>query len=962
MNIFHNNARSIMKEGRLDEYNILFKSIDNPFNIMIFTETWLTENNKHLCNFEGYTPLHLLRPIDRHFDLKTKGGGVSIFIKNNIDFKYREDLCLSTPTTECIFIELMHENKKYLIGGVYRVPNTNVKEFCDSINRLIEPHRSHEIVLLGDFNICLLQDNCHKQELQNIMQTNSLFPTILTPTRIASVLRDGQLVTTQTLIDNIYLNTQNNFKSGSLEVTISDHFPVFTILSDCKIPATNEETIIYYRLINDITLRKFRYALANSAELNDLFSNYTIETIFSQFLTIFTKLYEHYFPIKQLKLTRKGIYKPWINLTLISRMKIKDNLFKLSKRNLIDRKTYNDFRNLLNTQIKNAKREYYTNKFNENEGNIKETWKTINNAIKSKQKSNNKIKLIENNIAVESKDVSNSFINYFTGIANKLTSQLATPTHNATSYLKNRINNTFFMNPIKKEETSKAVTKLKYNGKGSKTVSTLVLKDNNDRISDILTHILNICVTGGYFPNELKTGCITPIYKSGPKSDIKNYRPVCSLSPFSKIFERIIYNRMIEFIDQNNILSANQFGFRKGFSTESAIIQFINNVHNGLNKRNHTVAIFMDLSKAFDVLDHNILYKKLEHYGFRGKFLDLLVSFISNRNYFVSANGFISDTKTVNIGVPQGSTLGPLLFLLYVNDMSNSSEIINFTQFADDTTLTHSGPNLKVLTNELEKELSNVLDWLLANKLIINLSKTHSMLFTNKRVDRKITIRANNSNLEQKTECKFLGVIVDDRLTWKSHINHISSKISKSLAILRLLKYTFPKQILKTLYMSLIQPYFNYCNIIWGAADKTTIEPLFILQKKAIRLVNRVHYLEHTNPLFQSMKILTIYQQYDLNCILFIYKCLNSNLYLSYKNKMIRNSQYHSYNTRNNSNFRLPGCRLKNIRQSFFYKGIDLWNRLNSNLTIFKPNILFKSNLSSFKKRIKTKLLTDATQ
>ena len=343
MNIFHNNARSIMKEGRLDEYNILFKSIDNPFNIMIFTETWLTENNKHLCNFEGYTPLHLLRPIDRHFDLKTKGGGVSIFIKNNIDFKYREDLCLSTPTTECIFIELMHENKKYLIGGVYRVPNTNVKEFCDSINRLIEPHRSHEIVLLGDFNICLLQDNCHKHELQNIMQTNSLFPTILTPTRVASVLRDGQLVTTQTLIDNIYLNTQNNFKSGSLEVTISDHFPVFTILSDCKIPATNEETIIYYRLINDITLRKFRYALANSAELNDLFSNYTIETIFSQFLTIFTKLYEHYFPVKQLKLTRKGIYKPWINFTLISRMKIKDNLFKLSKRNLIDRKTYNDF-------------------------------------------------------------------------------------------------------------------------------------------------------------------------------------------------------------------------------------------------------------------------------------------------------------------------------------------------------------------------------------------------------------------------------------------------------------------------------------------------------------------------------------------------------------------------------------------------------------------------------------------
>ena len=213
------------------------------------------------------------------------------------------------------------------------------------------------------------------------------------------------------------------------------------------------------------------------------FSNYTIQTVFSQFLTIFNKLYEHYFPVKQLKLTRKGTYKPWINYTLISRMKIKDNLFKLSKRNLIDRKIYNDFRNSLNTQIRNAKTEYYTNKFNDNEGNIKETWKTINNAIKSKQKSNNKIKLIENNIAIESKEVPNSFNNYFTGIANKLTSQLPTPTHNATSYLKNRINKTFFMNPIKKEEISKAVTKLKYNGKGSKIISTLVLKDNKNRIS-----------------------------------------------------------------------------------------------------------------------------------------------------------------------------------------------------------------------------------------------------------------------------------------------------------------------------------------------------------------------------------------------------------------------------------------------------------------------------------------------
>ena len=160
----------------------------------------------------------------------------------------------------------------------------------------------------------------------------------------------------------------------------------------------------------------------------------------------------------------------------------------------------------------------------------------------------------------------------------------------------------------------------------------------------------------------------------------------------------------------------------------------------------------MDLSKAFDVLDHNILAQKLEHYGFRGKFLDLILSFISNRNYFVSANGFKSHTKTVNIGVPQGSTLGPLLFLIYVNDMCNSSSILEFIQFADDTTLTLSGPKLNNLTLLIETELGKVLDWLIANKLIINLTKTHTMLFTNKREGRIISIRANDTVLEQKSE------------------------------------------------------------------------------------------------------------------------------------------------------------------------------------------------------------------
>ena len=236
------------------------------------------------------------------------------------------------------------------------------------------------------------------------------------------------------------------------------------------------------------------------------------------------------------------------------------------------------------------------------------------------------------------------------------------------------------------------------------------------------------------------------------------------------------------------------------------------------------------------------------------------------------------------------------------------------------------------------------------------------MLFTNKREERILRIKAHNTVLEQKSECKFLGIIIDDDISWKAHINHISNKISKTIKILRYLRYTFPKHILKTLYMTLIYPYFNYCNIIWGAADPTTLEPLIILQKKTIRIINRARYLDHTEPLFKSLGLLTLAELYKLNCIMFIYKCLYSDKFTYYRSKMFRESDFHDYNTRHSSNFRLPEETLKRVCQSFFYKGIEYWNKLNPELIIYKPNIIFKNNLSSLKRNIKKKLISKELQ
>ena len=294
------------------------------------------------------------------------------------------------------------------------------------------------------------------------------------------------------------------------------------------------------------------------------------------------------------------------------------------------------------------------------------------------------------------------------------------------------------------------------------------------------------------------------------------YRPVCSLSPLSKIIEKVVNNRMVDFIHDLNIFSKTQFGFRKNMGTEAALKHYVDNLHKALNDKKYSISIFMDLSKAFDLIDHKILKQKLEHYGFRGKFLEFLMNFVQNRRYFVNVNGSNSETKVVDIGVPQGSTLGPLLFLIFINDMVQCSNILYFSQFADDSTVTFSSKNLNHALLTVESEFKIIINWLAANRLVINLDKTHLMLFTNKDRPQSISIQADGKTISEVSEIKFLGVILDNKLKWNAHINYITTKISKSVSVLKMVKYTFPNDILKSIYYSLIFPYYTYCNKVWG--------------------------------------------------------------------------------------------------------------------------------------------------
>ena len=325
------------------------------------------------------------------------------------------------------------------------------------------------------------------------------------------------------------------------------------------------------------------------------------------------------------------------------------------------------------------------------------------------------------------------------------------------------------------------------------------------------------------FPGRLKISKIISIFEYENASLVQNYRPISILPAISNIFERAVYNRIFQFLVDNDILFKHQFGFRPGHSTSHALINFVNKVANAVDCQKYLAGIFLDLSKAFDTLNHEILLSKLEACGITGTAHQWISNYFRNRIQFVQIGNSKSDALKQICGVPQGSILGPLFFILYINDLPACSNELEFILFADDTSIFFEHSDLDVLTSHLNDQLNNVSTWLKANKLSINVKKTKLMIFRPRQKTLPITrqIILENNVLEQVDNTKFLGVYIDQHLEWKTHVNFIAAKISKSVGLLYKAKYYLPSKCLLTLHYALIYPYLTYCNFIWASSNVT---------------------------------------------------------------------------------------------------------------------------------------------
>ena len=453
-------------------------------------------------------------------------------------------------------------------------------------------------------------------------------------------------------------------------------------------------------------------------------------------------------------------------------------------------------------------------------------------------------------------------------------------------------------------------------------------------ISVPLTHIFSTSFSNGTVPQQLKTAKVIPVFKSGRKDSMDNYRPISLLSCFSKILEKIVCIRLTEFLDVNNLISPSQYGFRKKHSTLHPLVHFLNFVSTSLDKKEHSIAIFCDLRKAFDTVDPVILLKKLKKLGIRGVELLWFQDYLTNRKQFVNINGCNSFLLSVLLGVPQGSILGPLLFLIYINDLPLCSELLALL-FADDTTLLLSDPDLDNLIARANHELKKITDFFRAHKLALHPEKTKFLLFTHSSEARArpicLHLDFNNndilspnpnliSNLTRVTTdsevpaIKFLGVFIDPLLNFKFQINSVASKISKAMFFLRAAKNLLSAETLKTVYYAIVHPHFIYCIQIWSCTNPSNLNVLVLKQKKAIRIINNVRFNAHTEPLFKKSYILPFMSLIQFFKLQFMHNFINNNLPQSFRNTWIRNSDRRTNEDqpilRNNSEFFLPACRL----------------------------------------------------
>ena len=767
-----------------------------------------------------------------------------------------------------------------IIGCIYRHP-TSTLSVADFTKIHLQPIlekinlENKQVALMGDFNVDLLKSESENGSIAfyNELSSHFLTPFILQPTRLRS----------KTVIDNICFNTLEYLsKSGNLLIEISDHLIQFLILEGYVKERSIPDTQLFKRDFSHFNEREFKEVVIDGIDWDSACELHKNDPNLAckKFIETWTFHLDEFAPWKKVsKKEYKLSFKPWMSKEILSKCHKRDKLLKKFKNEKDDLKRasifadYKKLRNEISRSKRQSKRDYFVSYFEKNKHKSSNVWKGIRSLINMKSSKSTYYKLMDENesIITNPGKIASIFNDHFSTVGRKVDQKIPIATGSYKDYFSKKdkdgklfINpdNGFFITPSVPAEIVTLIDNLDTNkSSGPNGIPVQLLKTFKLFFAHWLSRLINMSFEFGIFPDILKIAKVTPLHKKNSPLNHLNYRPISLLSVISKLYEKVIYSRIYDYLVENNLIYDKQFGFRSTYSTNHALISITEKIKSLLDKGLYVCGVFIDLEKAFDTVNHVILCDKLNLYGLRGNVNKLIKSYLSNRKQFVSINGSDSELKDLSCGVPQGSSLGPLLFLIYINDFRLCLSQTESGHFADDTFVLCSGKKLKSIETTINTELKHVVKWLRLNRLSLNSDKTELIFFHSKRRNfnyHDISIKFDNTKLIPVDCVKYLGMYIDKYLSWDSHINQLCSKLSRANGIISKLRHNAPIHTCLQVYYAIFYSYLIYgCNI-WGLTTEENLNKIIILQKKCLRIMTFSDYNSHTNQLFRDLGIINV--------------------------------------------------------------------------------------------------------
>lgn len=924
MKVAHLNVRSLLTG--FDELCSLIA--ENNFDVIMLTETWLNDNiSTNVLNIPGY--------YFYHKDRLGRGGGVGAYVRctlkhSTFDFNFQ-----ISEQLEHIFLKICLPNKKIIIGTFYRPPNTNINNMIvDFENILSDTFLQADVLLyLGDFNINFFNLS---NPIMDTFESYGLQQLIDEPTRVTQ--------SSSTLIDPIFINTPDLVtRYGTASSNgISDHNLVYVDMSlNIKKPPPR---MFSFRSFKNFNQPNFEYDLLN-IPWHRIFQERNIETKIELFNQFIIELFDAHAPMIEVRATKPKA--PWLNDEIRRLKTLRDKCWQKFKKSRTEDEhlIYKNIRNQTLSAIRTAKKTHIVNISQQN--NTAKLWKTLQTLnIRSQKNDTLPVHLSNPN------EINTYFTSFLQSVSNF-------PNNKISFYNNNLFNpeNEFNFSLATLEEIHSALHNIRTNAVGVDTINAKMLKICSPFIDHIILHLVNSAIENKQIPTIWKTALGIPLPKNSQPSHFSELRIISILPTISKILERILYNQIFNYFTVKKIIPDKQCGFRKNFSTISALATVLDDIFGACDEGRMSILVLLDFSKAFDTLDHRLMLAKLKYYGFDIDSIQLISSYLNNRSQKVVYNNVTSNGLNILSGVPQGAILSPLLFIIYTIDIILAPNHCQTQAYADDTQLYFSFDYKKPqdAAAKINADLQIIKELSAEHNLNLNSDKTKLLCMGSKikrnSIKNNFNLKIDNSTLNFVSSARNLGLTIDEDLRFSEHVQNITRKSFCALKLLYNNRHILNFLLKKTLCDSLVLSHFNYADFIYGPCltvrDKQKLQKV---QNACCRLMYGIKKYEHISHKIIESNWLNMENRRKLHLSNFVHKLLNTtNTSDILKNKFMPRTGIHKQNIRNKNKFTIPPHKTSMYKRSFSYNAINLYN--------FIPDDFKTLNINKFKYKVRQFLI-----